>query len=152
MPESYIPEGYHTVTPYIITKDADGVIDFLKKTFDASIKMEMRSPDGKVGHAEILIGDSHIMISDENELHPPMPSMIYVYTKNVDENYNRAIAAGATSMREPTDEFYGDRSAGVTDASGNQWWIATHKKQVAMSEMQEKFTEMRKEQEAGIKN
>jgi PhnB protein len=111
--------------------------------------MEMRAPDGKVGHAEVLVGDSHIMISDSNELHPPMPSMIYVYVKDVDATYKRAIAAGAGSLREPTDEFYGDRSSGVTDRSGNQWWIATHKKQVAMGEMQEKFDEMRKEQMSG---
>jgi PhnB protein len=147
MADSYIPEGYHTVTPYIITKDADGVIEFLKKTFDATVKFEMRAPDGKMGHAEIVIGDSHIMISDSNEIHPAMPSMIYVYVPNVDDNYDRAIAAGATSIRVPTDEFYGDRSAGVTDPSGNQWWIATHKKQVAMEEMQEKFNEMREEQQ-----
>lgn len=149
MAANYIPEGYHTVTPYIITKDADGVIDFLKKTFDASVKMEMRAPDGKVGHAEVLIGDSHIMISDSNELHAPMPSMIYIYVQNVDDNYKRALAAGAESLREPTDEFYGDRSCGVKDRAGNQWWIATHQKQVAMGEMQEKFDEMRKEQMAG---
>jgi PhnB protein len=148
MAESYVPEGYHSVTPYLITKDADGVIAFLKQTVDATVKMEMRAPDGKVGHAEILIGDSHIMISDANELHPPMPSMIYIYVANVDDNYKRALAAGAESLREPTDEFYGDRSCGVKDKSGNQWWIATHQKQVAMREMQEKFTEMRTEQQS----
>jgi uncharacterized glyoxalase superfamily protein PhnB len=152
MAESYIPEGYHSITPYIITKDADGVIAFLNATFDAEVKFEMRAPDGKVGHAEILIGGSHVMISDANELHPPMPSMIYVYVKDVDENYKRAIAAGGESLREPTDEFYGDRSSGVKDHSGNQWWIATHKKQVAMSEMQEKFTELRQEQMSNSNN
>src|SRR5687768_14947678 len=151
MAESYIPEGYHSVTPYIITKDADGVIAFLEKTFDAKVKMMMRAPDGKVGHAEVLIGNSHLMISDSNELHQAMPSMLYIYVPKVDDNYKRGLDAGAESIREPTDEFYGDRSAGLKDKAGNQWWIATHQKQVAVEEMQEKFEEMRKEQMEGSK-
>lgn len=145
---SHIPEGYHSVTPYIMSTNAQATIDFLKQTFDATEKEIIRTEDGKVGHGEIRIGDSIIMISDSSDQHPFNPSMLYVYVPNVDETYKRGITAGGQSLREPTDEFYGDRSAGMKDASGNQWWMATHQKTVSNEKMQEEYLEMRKEQQA----
>ena len=145
MSSSHIPEGYHTVTPYIMSTDAASTIEFLKKTFDATEKEIIRTEDGKVGHGEIRIGDSIIMISDSSDQHPFNPSMLYVYVPNVDDTYARGIAAGGQSLREPTDEFYGDRSAGMKDVAGNQWWMATHQKTVSNEKMQEEYLEMRKQ-------
>jgi PhnB protein len=147
MSASYIPEGYHSVTPYIMAKDADETIEFLKKTFDATEKELIRTPEGRVGHGEIRIGDSIIMIAEASEQHPFNPSMLYIYVENVDDTYKRGIAAGGESMREPTDEFYGDRSAGMKDSSGNQWWMATHKKTVSHEVMQDEYVKMRQEQQ-----
>ena len=145
MSSSHIPEGYHTVTPYIMSTDAAGTIEFLKKTFDATEKEIIRTEDGKVGHGEIRIGDSIIMISDASDQHPFFPSMLYVYVPNVDDTYARGIAAGGQSLREPTDEFYGDRSAGMKDVAGNQWWMATHQKTLSNEKLQEEYLEMRKQ-------
>jgi PhnB protein len=121
-----IPEGYHTVTPYLIVEGAAGLLDFLKQAFDAEEVFRMPGQDGKVGHAEVKIGDSMIMLADVGAEHPARPCMICLYVEDVDATYQRAIAAGATSIKEPADQFYGDRSGGVTDASGMQWWISTH--------------------------
>jgi len=127
-----IPQGYHTVTPYLTVKDAGALIDFMKKAFDAQETYRMAAPDGKVRHAEVRIGDSKLMIggSDANR-----PSMLYLYVADCDAWYRRAIAAGAKSLREPTTEFYGDRSSGVEDAFGIQWWIGTHVEDVSPEEI-----------------
>ena len=148
MANSHIPEGYHSVTPYIMAKDADATIEFLKKTFDATEKEIIRTPEGKVGHGELRIGDSIIMISEASDQHPFHPSMLYIYVPNVDETYKRGIAAGGESMREPTDEFYGDRSAGMKDASGNQWWMATHQRKLSEQELQEGYLKMKETESA----
>lgn len=128
-----------------MSTDAAGTIEFLKKTFDATEKEIIRTEDGKVGHGEIRIGDSIIMISDASDQHPFFPSMLYVYVPNVDDTYARGIAAGGQSLREPTDEFYGDRSAGMKDVAGNQWWMATHQKTLSNEKLQEEYLEMRKQ-------
>src|SRR5687768_10550746 len=110
-----IPEGYHSVTPYLIGQGAAKVLDFVKQTFDAQELMRMPGPNGTIGHAEFRIGDSHLMISDGGEQYPPMPCSLYVYVDNVDETYKRALKAGGVSVKEPADQFYGDRSASVKD-------------------------------------
>ena len=105
----------------------------------------MNDPDGKVMHATIRIGDSIVMVSDANDRFPSMPCMLYLYMDDVDAIYNKAIKAGGQSLREPTNEFYGDRSAGIKDAWNNQWWIATHIEDVDEKEMKRRANDFRKQ-------
>jgi PhnB protein len=130
-----IPTGYHTVTPYLTIQNVPALIDFLKKAFDAKEAHHMAGPDGKVMHADVMVGDSHIMLGEARGEWKPMPTSLYLYVNDVDATYKRAVSAGAKSLREPTNEFYGDRSAGVTDPSGMMWWIATHIEDVAPDEL-----------------
>ncbi len=128
-----IPEGYHTVTPYLTVRGAAGLIDFVKMALGAEERLRMPGPDGTVGHAEVMIGDSVVMLADAAE--EPRPSTLHLYVEDADATYERALAAGATSEREPRDEFYGDRMAGVRDAYGNIWWFATHREDISDEEM-----------------
>jgi uncharacterized glyoxalase superfamily protein PhnB len=131
-----IPEGYNSVTPYLIVEGAAGLIDFAKTALDAEETFRMPGPGGQLMHAEIKIGDSMVMLADSMGAdNPPMPAMIHLYVPDVDSYYKRALAAGATSLREPADQFYGDRSAGVADPFGNRWWLATHVEDVPPEEM-----------------
>jgi PhnB protein len=143
-----IPDGYHTVTPYLSVEGASGLIDFLQEAFGAELKFKMASPDGKVGHAEVRLGDSNVMLSDVCGQWGPRTAAIYLYVPDVDATYRRAVDAGATSLHEPTDQFYGDRSAGVQDAFGNMWWIATHVEDVAPDELERRAAAFRKSKEA----
>ncbi len=138
-----IPEGYHSVTPYLIIKGAADAIEFYKKAFGATELFRMPQPDGKIGHAEIKIGDSPIMLSDE---HPEMgylgpkslggsPVSILLYVENVDAVVQQATSAGAKIDRPVEDKFYGDRSGSLTDPFGHIWHIATHKEDVSPEEM-----------------
>ena len=137
------PDGYHTLTPYLIAKDAGGAIEFYKKVFGAQELFRLTGPDGKVGHAELKIGDSVVMIADE---HPAMgaispqtlggtPVRILLYVDNVDEVINGAVAAGAKLVRPIADQFYGDRAGGIDDPYGHHWHVATHKEDVSPDEM-----------------
>jgi PhnB protein len=111
-----IPEGYHTVTPYILAQDAAKLIDFVKKAFNAKETERYSMPDGTIGHAEIRIGDSVIMLADaQGAEYKPMAAGIHLYVEDCDATYKRSLEAGAKSVREPEDQFYGDRSAGVND-------------------------------------
>jgi uncharacterized glyoxalase superfamily protein PhnB len=121
-----IPENYRTVTPCLIVKDAAKLIDFLRDAFDAKEIVRFDDPEGKVAHAELKIGDSMLMIGESNAEFPPMPSMIHLYVEDADAIYQRALNAGAQTVKELVDQFYGDRSGSVRDSFGNQWWIATH--------------------------
>ena len=142
-----IPEGYHTATPYLVIKGADKTIEFLKKAFGAVPSFEpMMSPDGKIMHADLKIGDSHVMLGEASEQHPAMPAMVHLYVPNVDAVYQRAVAAGGTSAMEPADLFYGDRGASVKDPSGNHWHIATHIEDVSMPELKKRAEAMYKQQ------
>jgi len=134
-----IPEGYRSVTPYLIAPGAAKVLDFVKETFDAQEIMRMPGPGGTIGHAEFRIGDSILMISDGGELYPAMPCSLYVYVDDVDATYKRALKAGATSVKEPADQFYGDRSASVKDSCGNLWGIGTHIEDVPPDEMKRRM-------------
>lgn len=142
MKANFIPEGFHTVTPYLLTRGADKIIDFTKRVFDAEEISRMDHPDGSVMHAQLRIGDSIIMLAEASSEYPAMPTMLYLYVENVDEAYDRAIKVGGVSLREPTDEYYGDRSCGVQDAGGNQWWIATHLEDISPQEAERRAKEL----------
>jgi len=139
-----IPEGYHTITPYVAVQGADKLIDFLKQIFAATEIERMMQADGTVKHAEVRIGDSVMMISEARGECKPMPAAFYLYMSDVDAVYQRALAAGATSLMEPTNTFYGNRESGVTDQFGNYWWIATHIEEVSPEEMQKRFEASKK--------
>ena len=127
MPVKPIPEGYHSLTPLLVVPGVANLIEFVKEAFGAQEIFRFPGPDGRIAHAEVKIGDSMLMMGEPSEGHPPMPAMIHLYVEDVDAVYQRALEAGAGSLQEPADQFYGDRTAGVRDASGNQWHIATHK-------------------------
>lgn len=131
-----IPDGYHAVTPYLVVRGAAKLIDFLKNAFDAKEIECMSMPDGSIGHAEVRINDSVVMMGDaREEMWKAMPSSIYLYVTDCDAVYKRALEAGATSLMEPKDQFYGDRSCGVKDPVGNHWFIATHKEDLTKEEL-----------------
>jgi PhnB protein len=139
-----IPDGYHSVQAYLHVRGAAEAIEFYKKVFGATERMRMAQPDGRIGHAEIEIGDSCVMLSDEfpeRQIFSPVHyggsgfSMM-IYVANCDATYEQALAAGATSLRAPEDQFYGDRSAGVQDPFGFQWWLQTHIRDVSREELQ----------------
>jgi PhnB protein len=135
-----IPQGFHTLTPYLVCKNTATVIDFLKQAFDAEEIERHLTADGRaVMHAQLKVGDSMLMAAEASDKWPAMPAMLYLYVPDVDAAYRRAIEAGGQSLREPTDEFYGDRSGGVQDAAGNQWWIATRKENVSPEEMERRI-------------
>ena len=145
-----VPDGYHTVTPYLTIRNAAAALDFYKKAFGADELFRVAAPDGKVGHAEIRIGDSSIMLSDE---FPEMganspqslggsPVMIHLYVENVDALVDRAINAGGRLDRPVADQFYGDRGGMVTDPFGHKWWIATHVEDVPPDELEQRAAAM----------
>jgi PhnB protein len=137
------PDGYHSVTPYLVVKDAAHAIEFYKKVFGAQELFRLGGPDGKVGHAELRIGDSVLMLADEapqmGSLAPPTiggsPVRILLYVDNVDDVVPRAVAAGAKIVRPVADQFYGDRAGGIEDPYGHYWHVATHKEDVSPDEM-----------------
>lgn len=138
-----IPDGYHSVTPYLAVEGANRLLDFVKEAFGAEETVRMDAPGGKIGHAEVRIGDSVVMLADAStsDQGQVMPGMIHLYVDDVDKFYRRAIEAGGTSLREPVDQFYGDRSGGVKDPVGNHWWISTHVEDVPPGEMEERAKE-----------
>lgn len=139
-----IPDGYHTITPYLMIKDSQKFIEFLKKAFNATEVSKSVTDDGKIMHAEIKIGNSMMMLSEANELYPAEPALFYLYVNDTDATYKQAIAAGATSTMEPANQFYGDRNAGVKDSFGITWWIGTHIEDVSPEEMEKRQEEYMK--------
>jgi PhnB protein len=132
-----VPQGFHTVTPYITAKGAAKTIEFLKQAFGAQLAHEpIKRPDGSIMHATVKIGDSNVMVAEENEQAKASPATLYLYVPNVDATYQLVIKAGAKSVMEPMDMFYGDRSGGVKDPSGNTWFVATHIEEVSAQELQ----------------
>jgi PhnB protein len=130
-----IPEGFHSVTPYLIVHEVPKLLDFLKQAFNAHEVMRMPQPDGTIMHAEVRIGDSPIMMGEAGGEHKPMPGSIYLYVNDTDVAYQRALQAGATMQMEPANQFWGDRIASVIDPVGNHWSIATHIEDVPPDEM-----------------
>ncbi|HYW43427.1 MAG TPA: VOC family protein [Bryobacteraceae bacterium] len=126
----YVPEGLGTVTPYLHPRRAEPVIRFLERAFGAKELEKYASPDGVIHHAKIRIGDSALEMGEANGPYQPMPAMYYLYVPDVDATYARSLQAGATSISEPANQSYGDRSASVKDSFGNTWYIATHIKDV----------------------
>jgi PhnB protein len=144
-----IPKGYQTITPYLVVDDARGAIEFYKRAFGAKERVLMPMPGGKVGHAELEIGDSLIMLSDPFEqARTKTPKTIgattvgiFIYSEDVDETYKQALDAGATSTSEPEDMFWGDRFARVTDPYGHSWQLATHVEDIEPEEMERRSRE-----------
>ena len=144
-----IPEGFHSVTPYLCVNDAAGALEFYKKAFGATELMRMPDPGGRIGHAEVKIGDSIIMLADE---FPEMgfrspqtlggsPFAIYLYVEDVDAVVGQAVAAGAKLVKEVKDQFYGDRNGGLEDPFGHIWYVSTHKEDVSPEEMKRRVGE-----------
>jgi PhnB protein len=141
-----VPEGYQTLTPYLSVDDAEAAIDFYRRAFGATEQARMASPDGKIAHAELQIGDSKVMLSDafpQFTVKPPKDIGgttvgIFMYVEDVDEVFRQAVEAGATSTMEPEDQFWGDRFGTVTDPFGHNWQIATHVEDVPPEEMEER--------------
>ena len=129
-----IPEGYHTVTPFLVLKDAHRAIEFYKRAFGAEERFRMPTPDGRVAHAELQIGDSVVMLSEAIQK-PVTPASMYLYVPNVDAVCQRAVAAGAEAAMPPTDMFWGDRFGRVVDPFGVRWGIATHKEDLSPQEI-----------------
>jgi len=140
-----VPEGYHTVTPYLVVENAQGLLDFIENAFDGSATFVSKSDDGRIMHATVTIGDSIVMVSDTMEQMQPQASMLYLYLEDVDSVFQKALKAKATAIREPQTEFYGDRSGAVKDQWGNMWWIATHVEDVDPEEMERRTKEVMKE-------
>ena len=149
-----IPEGYHSVTPYLIVDGAAAAIEFYEKVFGATELMRMPAPGGRIGHAEIKIGDSHVMLADE---HPDMGHRgpkslggttisLLVYLDNVDAVFPRAIEAGGKIVRPVQDQFYGDRSGTLEDPFGHVWTLATHIEDIPPAEMAQRAEAFMKEQ------
>lgn len=146
-----IPDGYHSITPYLMIKNATSAIEFYKKAFDAQELFRMNGPEGKtIAHAELKIGDSVFMLSDEypemNYLSPQSiggsPFFMHVYVQDVDTVFNQAISAGGTVLKPVEDQFYGDRTGTLKDPFGHLWSIATHKKDISIDEIKKKGEEM----------
>jgi PhnB protein len=131
-----VPAGYHTVTPYLTVPDARKAIEFLKRAFDAKTTETLsEDSEGNIRHGEIKIGDSMVMVGQARDEWKARPSAFYLYVPDCDAWYKRAMQAGAKSLMEPADQFYGDRNAGVEDPAGNYWWIATHIEDVSPDEL-----------------
>ena len=142
-----IPDGYHSLTPYLIIDGAEKAIDFYKKVFGATVTVHMPMPGGKVGHAELKIGDSMLMLADENPYmnykspqgYGGSPISLLLYVEDADTVFKGAIAAGSKEVKPMKDQFYGDRSGTLTDPFGHVWTIATHKEDVTPEEMKKRM-------------
>ena len=140
----YIPNGFHSVTPYLTVADAAALMAFLKKAFAAEEILVMRRPDGSIGHAQVRVGDSMIEMAQAAEQWKPMPAALHLYVVDTDSTYKHAIAAGGGSIYEPADMFYGERSAGVVDPAGNHWYIATHTEELTPDELRRRAATQQK--------
>ncbi|MHB1022128.1 MAG: VOC family protein [Acidobacteriaceae bacterium] len=130
------PAGFRSVTPYLLLSDAKAFIAFVTQAFGAEEHRMHVDPSGQIRHGELQIGDSILWIAQSNPDWPAMQTGLYLYVEDTDATYNKALAAGGTSIMAPADQFYGDRNAGVTDPCGNQWWIATHIEDVSEEELE----------------
>ena len=149
---SYIPKDYNSITPYLVVRGAAQAIDYYKNVFGATETVRMNGPDGKIGHAELKIGNSHIMLADEN---PSMgaghssaatigstPVSLYVYLPDVDKVIERATTSGAKILKPVEDQFYGDRTGFIQDPFGHLWCVATHVEDVKPKDMEARMKKM----------
>ncbi len=132
--KSHMPEGFHTVTPYFVIPGVARFLDFLEQAFGAQRREVMKREDGSVAHASMTLGDTIIEMGEAVDKRS-MPMTLHVYIPDVDAMYKRAIAAGAKSLSQPTDQFYGERSAGLVDDWGNHWYIATYTEDLTAEEL-----------------
>ena len=139
-----IPENYPRVSPYLIVKDVEKTMEFIKYVFGGKEREKMEMADGSVNHAEMSIGDSVIMMGKASNEHQIQNTMLYIYVEDTDANYKKALEKGAVSVMEPADQFYGDRNAGVKDKDGINWWIATHVEDVSPDEIKRRNDERSK--------
>jgi PhnB protein len=135
-PKSHVPEGFQSIVPYIHVDGAAAFLEFITKAFGAKETFRSNTPEGKIMHAAARIGDAMIEVSDATDQWQAMPCAIHLYLPDPDGAYRSALAAGATSLYEPADMFYGERSAGVADPFGNKWYIATHVEDISAEEME----------------
>jgi PhnB protein len=135
-----VPDGYRTVTTYLSLKDADKAIDFYRRAFGAEERFRMPTPDGKVAHAEIVIGDSILMVSEAMQ-EPVTSASLYLYVTDADALFKRAVSAGARADMPPADMFWGDRFGRVSDSFGVRWAIATHKEDLSQDEINRRASE-----------
>jgi len=148
MAVSPVPAGYHSVTPYLVIEGATRAIEFYKQAFEAQELMRLPTPDGKVAHAEIKIGDSPVMMADAGEEYRGprafggTPVSLMVYVEDVDRIFRQALAAGAKEHRPVTDQFYGDRSGTLIDPFGHMWTVATHVEDVSPEEIDRRMAKM----------
>jgi uncharacterized glyoxalase superfamily protein PhnB len=140
-----VPEGFHTITPYLVVKDAAALLSFMKRAFNARENGVARGADGTVYHADMIVGDSHVMLGQAGDGNPPFPGTLYLYVEDCDALYKQALGAGGTSIRDVETQFYGDRHGAVQDPMGNQWWIATHVEDVSPEEMDRRMKQARPE-------
>lgn len=133
-----IPDGYHTVTPYLIVRGVPGLIEYLEKVFGAKELRRTTVTDGKVRHARVKIGDSILMMGEAAKSQPAVTSVLYLYVDDVDSTYRLALEHGGKSLREPEEQYYGDRNAGIEDPFGNQWWFATQVDDVSPEELEKR--------------
>ena len=131
-----VPDGFRTITPYLVVRGANGFLAFLQAGFGGRVDSIVRRPDGEVMNAAVTIGDSAVMVSNAPTDREPTEVWLYLYVDDCDAWYKRALDAGATSIMEPADMFYGDRHGGVKDAWGNTWWLATHIEDVTEEEVE----------------
>lgn len=143
-----IPEGYHSVTPYLVVEGADKLIDFMTAALGAKERFRMPGPGGAIGHAEMQVGDSVVMLGDSSttDNNRVQTGMIHVYVEDCDATFKAALAAGGTQERELQTMFYGDRGGSVRDPFGNIWWISTHVEDVSPDEMEKRSKEFMEQQ------
>ncbi len=145
---SPIPEGFHSVTPYLLIDGAAAAIEFYKEAFGAEETVRLAAPDGNITHAEIRIGDSHVMLADcpPDRKSPKKlgdsPVMMHLYVPDVDAVFAQAVKAGATVERPVTDKFYGDRNGDLIDPFGHRWGVSTHKEDLSLEEVQERAAKL----------
>jgi uncharacterized glyoxalase superfamily protein PhnB len=144
MPVKPIPDGYPTVTPYLMIEGAERFIAFMSAVFGATVIEQILRKDGKIGHTELRLGTSLIMLSEVVDGKGATPVMLHIYVEDVDAAFDRAVKAGGTVVRAPENQFYGDRAGGVVEPSGNTIWIATHVEDVAPEELQRRAKEQGK--------
>lgn len=142
---AHIPQDYHSITPNIIVKGAEKYLEFLVTAFEGKEIYRMQGANGSIGHAEVKIGNSRVMLGEATEKMKPTQGSFYLYVEDADASYKRALEYGAVSIMKPADQFYGDRHGGVKDPAGNQWWIAARVEEVSEQEMNKRAEQWRKD-------
>lgn len=145
--KSHIPEGFHTINSYLHSSNAKELLAFVTKVFDAEVIHEMADDQGGIRHAEVRIGDSRVELSDACDQWPSMNASIHIYVEDCDATYAKAIEAGAETLSELADQFYGERSASVRDTLGNIWHIATNTEDLTVDEMKQRVADYEAENE-----